>query len=55
MVGWFVNNELERMWKETVVAYFKALTQHSRERESEREREQPIRYVYALQLGTMVT
>jgi hypothetical protein len=23
MIGWFMNNELERMWKEAVVAYFK--------------------------------
>jgi hypothetical protein len=28
MIGWFVNNELERMWKEMVMASFEAMSCH---------------------------
>jgi len=28
MIDWFVNNELERMWKEMVITSFEALSCH---------------------------
>jgi hypothetical protein len=28
MIGRLMNNELERIWKDTAVAYFKVLSQH---------------------------
>jgi hypothetical protein len=35
MIGKFVNNELERMWKEVVVAYFKVKSRNSPPRGTE--------------------
>jgi hypothetical protein len=29
MAVWLMNDELQRIWKEDVVAYFKVLSQHS--------------------------
>jgi hypothetical protein len=31
MVGWLMNNEIKRMWKEAIVAYFKVLSRNSPE------------------------
>jgi hypothetical protein len=28
MIGWLMTNELERIWKEVVMAYYKVLSQH---------------------------